>query len=176
MAFTIQESEFEKIFAYLRPKIYRFFYYKMHNHDEAEELTQETFRKVWGRLDHLKLTPDQITSYIYTTARNTLYDFWRKRKISTVGLDEIANVVAKDNPEQLALIEEENEMIKRALGVLPEEQRLVIELRFVEGLTTKETAIQLLKSPGSVRSLQHRAIKNLKNIITRNQAENPLHN
>jgi len=166
MQFHINNQKYEELFTQLRPKIYRYLYYKVQNHEEADELTQDTFRKVWTKLEKLDLSPEQIESYFYTTAKNTLYDVWRKRRVQTVNIEDVPEPVSdKGSPEDAALDEEERIKIKEAMEKLPEDQKLVLELRILEGYSSKETALRMLKTPGAVRSLQYRAIQNLKEIF-----------
>ena len=156
----------EELLADVRPKIYRYLYYKVQNHEEAEELTQDTLRKAWSKVPQLDLSPEQFESYLYTTARNTLYDVWRKRRIQTVNIEDVPEPFSeKGTPEEQAIEEEEQSELKEALGKLPQDQRRVLELRILEGLSTKETALRMLKTPGAIRSLQYRGVQNLKQIL-----------
>ena len=82
------ESWIEKIW----PRIYRFFYYKMQNREEAEELTQETLDKICHKLKTGNINEkEKAEAYTFVTARNLLTDLWRKRarQISTISMDEL---------------------------------------------------------------------------------------
>ncbi|WP_241079422.1 RNA polymerase sigma factor [Natranaerofaba carboxydovora] len=158
--------DFDEIYENYNLKIYNFLYYKVQNHEEAQELTQDTFRKAWTKIKNLELTEEQIQSYLYTTAKNTLYDTWRKRRIKTVSIDNVKDSASEMLlPEDQAIEKEEMETLRSAMDKLPPDQKKVLELRVMEGLSSKVVALKMLKTPGAVRNLQYRGIKNLRDIL-----------
>ena len=157
----VLELRFKEIW----PRIYRFFYYKMQNREEAEELTQETFRCVWPQLEAGKVELDKLAGYSATAACNLLVDTWRSRgrqplTTSLEGLQE----KGWDYPQQATEVEE-TLMVRQALKELNEEHRMVLTYRIIEGWPVDEVARKMKRSPGAVRSLQFRAIKALKDTL-----------
>ncbi len=155
------ELQFKEIW----PRIYRFFYYKMQNREEAEELTQETFRRILPQLEAGKVEPYKLASYTAAAARNLLVDTWRSRgrqplTTSLEGLKE----KGWDYPEQATEVEEKL-MVQQALKKLNEEHRIVLTYRIIEGWPVDEVARKMKRSPGAVRSLQFRAVKALKDTL-----------
>ena len=161
-----QPYDFERIYEKYVNKIYRYLYFKVQNHEEAEELVQDTFRKAWLKIEGLELTSEQVESYLYTTAKNTLYDKWRKRRIKTVDIDKVREFASQGLlPEDEAIEKEEAKALQKAMDKLPYEQQEVLRLRIFDGLSAKMAALKMFKTPGAVRSLQYRAIKNLKSML-----------
>jgi RNA polymerase sigma-70 factor, ECF subfamily len=157
----VMELRFKEIW----PRIYRFFYYKMQNREEAEELTQETFRRVLPQLEAGKVEWDKLMGYTAATARNLLVDTWRSRSrqpitTSLEGLQE----KGWDHPQQVTEVEE-TLMVQQALRQLNEEHRKVLTYRIIEGWPVDEVANKMKRSPGAVRSLQFRAVKALKDTL-----------
>jgi RNA polymerase sigma-70 factor (ECF subfamily) len=69
-------------------------------------------------------------------------------------------------PEHHALRRELRERMAKLLGVLPRRQREIVVLRVVVGLTAEETAAAVGSTPGAVRVAQHRALEQLRRVVT----------
>ncbi len=162
---TAQQEQLESMIAQLWPKVYRFFYYKLQNREEAEEMTQETFQRVYKRLGNARLEEENMEGYVFTAARNLLTDFWRTkgRRSGTVSVDELQDQ-GWDLPQHPQEIESAM-MVRQALNQLPLDYRRVLTWRIIEGWKVEEVARKMKRSPGAVRSLQHRAVQLLKEIL-----------
>ena len=163
-------SAFGSLYDHYQPKIYRFVLIKVSHREEAEDLTHQVFLKAWQRIDSYRDLGFPFSSWLYRIARNQVADHYRSKKHVT-SLEEIdVNV----NPEK-ALVEQtlhdtlleklEIERIKKAIRKLKPLHQDVIIMRFVEDLAIRDTALALEKSEGAVKLLQHRAIKELKDIL-----------
>ena len=159
------KKELETKFKEIWPRIYRFLYYKTQNREEAEELTQETFRRVLPQLEAGKVEWDKMAGYITATARNLLVDTWRSRgrQPSTISLEGMQEK-GWDYPQQATEVED-SLMVQQALKQLNEEHRMVLTYRIMEGWPVEEVARKMKRSPGAVRSLQFRAVKALKDTL-----------
>ncbi len=152
----------------LWPKIYRFFYYRVQNREEAEELTQEAFHRYYRKQGReASIGEDKLQAYMFTTARNLITDLWRKRgrdpaSSSYSQLQEKGWDIAykEDNVEEKLLLQE-------ALKGLKPDYRRVIIYRILEGRSVQETAEKMKRTPGAVRSLQFRAVQALKQSLER---------
>jgi RNA polymerase sigma-70 factor (sigma-E family) len=114
----------------------------------AEDLVQEVLVKAHRRWDRL----DAPEAYLRTALCRELIS-WRRRRSSTERPGELPEREAQDAGEQLA----ERDLIWRLLATLPRRQRVVLVLRYWEGLPDREIAALLDLSEGSVRSLASRA-------------------
>jgi RNA polymerase sigma-70 factor (ECF subfamily) len=149
-------------------KIYRFIFFKISSVEEAEDLTAETFLKVWGYLNSEKKV-ENVKALLYRVARNLVVDLYRQRaqaeKVELNG-EEGEWLAEEETTEELVGITLEIEKLQEHLAKLKEDYREVIILRFVEELSFQEIAKIMDKSKGAVRVLIHRALKTLKKIIS----------
>jgi RNA polymerase sigma-70 factor (sigma-E family) len=123
----------------------------------AEDLVQDAFARLVGRLRHLR-DPGAFGGYLRRTIVNLATSHFRHRKVERAYLERIAAApAAQTNPnEQL------DETMHRALLRLPERQCAAMVLRFYEDLSDVQTAEILRCSPGTVRSLVSRGMKTLR--------------
>ncbi len=157
--------DLEELIGDLWPEIYRFVYYKVQNKEEAEELTQDAFKRVIPKLQEGKVEEGKVRAYTFQTARNLLKDLWRRR-----GRD--PQMVDLENIQEGGLWEstreerqEEKMVLEEAMAFLSEDYQQVINLRIVEGYSVKETALKMGRNPGAIRSLQYRALQSLREIL-----------
>ena len=86
-------------------------------------------------------------------------------KAEMVELEDQLPVEEEEQPERLVLVKLSNEELYQALSRLPDEQREVVLLRFMEGYDPRTVARIMGKKPGAVRALQFRAIQALKDMF-----------
>ena len=172
---TGDSSSFGTLYDHYITPIYRFIYLKTSSREEAEDLTHEVFLSAWRNMPSYKHKGFPFSSWLYQIARNKVIDHFRTRKIMAP-IEEIVQseldipvLINTENDLDLAL---DLEKIKYAMQFLPEEHQNVIIMRFVEDMAPKEIAEILGKSEGSVRLVQHRAIRNLKSILQKNNKDN----
>ncbi|MBD3279442.1 MAG: sigma-70 family RNA polymerase sigma factor [Candidatus Pacebacteria bacterium] len=157
---------FAKIYQHFADSIYRFCLFKVSNKQDAQDLTSETFQRIWRFLD--KYQQDNFRAYLFTTARNLIYDHYKKKaKENTTNLDDCSWLTDDEAKKQVnKLIDQETyKQLYRAMKQLPDHYREVIQLRIVEELSIKETTKVMNRSSVSVRVLQHRALKKLRKIM-----------
>lgn len=146
-------------------KIYRFVYLKVATPQDAEDLTAETFLKVWHYVrDGKKVSYFQ--ALLYRTARNLVIDFYRKRGSGVFESIDEAEVVVADRVD-LTLEEKMNlkinlNLVEKHLRQIKDAYREVIVMHFLNELSIKEIAGILESSPGAVRVMLHRGIKALR--------------
>jgi len=156
-----QMIEYEK---YIAP-IFRFIYFRVKNHQEAEDLTQTVFLKAWKSIGKYKKQNNPFSSWLYAIARNTIIDYWKKKK--ELNLDEGVSDILDSGSNVLQEIENESDFqqIMESIDILTEEQQEIIILKFIEDLSNKEISEILGKNEDAVRQIQSRALKSLKNIL-----------
>ena len=148
-------------------QIYRFVYFKVGNREDAEDIASQVFIKAAQSLD-VTQQPQTILAWLYQVARTTITDHWRHYyKGVTTSLDEME----EDGPMYLAAepviaggaeieeVEPAVEKVHAVLGLLPENYRRVLELRFLQGCSLKETAAAMQITEANAKVIQHRAIQ-----------------
>jgi len=112
-------------------------------------------------------------------AHNKFIDYYRRsQRRPAVSLEEVTEESLLDDdhlsPEHAAVRREEHILLRERLSALPEMQRTILHLRFVDGLRCKEIASQINKSEGAVRTMLSRALNILRNIYASNREETSL--
>ena len=157
---------------YVTP-IYRFIYFKVSTHHDAEDLTSEVFLKTWHYITDKEKPIENLKALLYKTARNLVIDLYRRRAKSEFVRDDeaMANIEDKNQQSLLEQIETKAEMrnIEVVLRRMKDEYREVIILRFIEELSISEIAKVLDKSKGAVRVLVHRALKVARDLLKKDQ-------
>jgi RNA polymerase sigma-70 factor, ECF subfamily len=147
--------------------IYRFIFYKVGDPGVAEDLTADVFAKAWERIDRFQWRNVPVQHWLLTIGRNTVTDYWRSRKRTSSPLDILGEASSDEPlPDEHVARDLEVETLARALITLPDEQRDVLILRFIEDMPHRDVAAILGKSVEAVRQIQSRALKALRNVLT----------
>jgi RNA polymerase sigma factor (sigma-70 family) len=134
--------------------VYRTIFARVGNRADAEDLTAEVFL---AALRPLRLTASvgEIRAYLRATARTVLAAHWRE----TLGRE----ITSIDDIEQPADSEEAistaPQRVAEVLERLPDNYRRILELRFLQGRSIKESAAELGVSVANAKVLQHRALR-----------------
>ena len=146
--------------------IYRIIYSKLGNEEDAKELTQETFMKAFRSLPRYKILDVPFKSYLGRIAINSVTDFWRKngRTPQLVNITDYQESIhdIRESPEEYTLRLEGQEQIVNLVENLPEEQRQVVKLRVILGVSIRDAAMQMNKTEPAIKMLQQRALQNLR--------------
>jgi RNA polymerase sigma-70 factor (ECF subfamily) len=144
--------------------IYRYFYARLHNQAEAEDLAAQCFLRALAGIGGYSYRGKPILAWLYRIAANLAADRIKDRlRRSTAVLDESAVSGLQAGPEAAI----ENLDLLRAIDSLKRAQREVIILRFLMSLPTREVARMLGKSEAAVHSLQVRAVEALRRDLSR---------
>ncbi len=150
-------------------RIYRFVYFKISNHEEAEDITSEVFLKGWNYLKDKKEVKS-FAGLLYRIARNLIIDHYRARATkpqttSTItSAEEALEIGDRGAWTEKLQIKLESEDILQAIKKLKQEYQEVITLRYVDELGIDEIAESTGKGKIAVRVTLHRALKKLEEI------------
>lgn len=132
----------------------------------AEDLVQDAFVKLAGRLVHLR-DPAAFEAYLQRTVVNLSRSYFRRRKVERAYLEregrEIGNRTAAPPDRSLG----ERDELWRAMDGLSQRQRAAVVLRFYEDLSEAEIARLLECRPGTVKSLIHRGLAKVRKDVLR---------
>ncbi len=133
------------------------------SHEDADDLLQETFIKIWGALDSFKGASSLFT-WVYKIATNEALNFLRKKKVrSILQMESLENVLWKKIDEDPYFNGNEvQRQLHKAIQKLPEKQRLVFNLRYFDELSYNEISEILNTSPGSLKASYHHAYVKIK--------------
>ncbi len=149
---------------YVTP-VYRYVYFRVRNQADAEDITQDVFIKTYQHLDRYSYMGTSPLAYLITIARNTLTDHWRKKKTFHLDEDWAMNISDTVNLETAISRKYEAHHVQEKLKLIPEDQQNVIIMKFINDLSNKEIAQTLGKTEESVRQLQSRGLKSLRELL-----------
>ncbi len=147
-------------------KIYCFIYRRLGESSTAEDLTANVFLKAVEGINNYKYRGFSLTAWLLAISRNLVADYFRRIGRSPEVPLNMELISRNPSPDQLAETAWETEELYKALGHLTEEQRQVVILRFIDGLSTAEVSYLLNRAEGAIRALQHRALASLRRIMT----------
>lgn len=138
------------------PEIYAFALRRA-GHDEAEDVTAETYARAWRSLSTFRDEGRPFVAWLVRIAQNVMIDRAKRSAAGpTVSSPPSAAPAALD--EDLA----ERDLVRRALDALPERQRQVLELRFIRDLSVPSVARAMGLTTEGVRALTYRALTTLR--------------
>ncbi len=153
---------FSQLYLKFYPLIYRYILYRVQNVTTAEDLTSEVFCRLVEKIDQFHSRGRTILAWLYTIARNLVTDYRRQAKrLAPFPVDERLTTPTPQ-PEEEAQAIREQYRLAAALDYLTEDQRLVILLKFIEGMDNATVAQIMNKSVGAVKALQYRALTALR--------------
>lgn len=154
---------FGELYERLAPKVYSYLYYHLNGHTPlAEDLTEEVFVKVLEKLGRYQNRGLPFSAWLFRIAHNHLIDYLRAQPKLGLGSIEECRGVPERRAEQSLELTLTHAELARALGHLTEDQRRVVVLRFLQGMSTAETARVLGKTEDAVKKLQARGLQMLR--------------
>ena len=144
-------------------RVYGYAFYQLGDHHDAEDVTERIFLAALRALPDFHDQGSTFRAWLFRIAHNTIANAHRSRaRRRTEPLpDDFQRAAPNADPAgQVALADELRE-IRRVVAEMPDDRRQVILLRFVDDLSTAEIAEVLDRSPGAVRVLLHRSLRDL---------------
>lgn len=133
----------------------------------AEELAQETLLVVWRKAGLYSAEKGSLSTWIFTIARNLRIDRLRRETAWQELPDNISETLVSDDPapDQMASDRQREIRVQRVLGDLSAEQRQVVELAYIEGLSHSEIAERLSLPLGTVKSRMRLAYQKVRSAL-----------
>jgi len=137
--------------------------------DLAEDITSEAFLRAWNAIEKYEPRDVTILAWLCRIAERVAFRELKRQKPTTEIDGLMLEADATESPEYIAEQKAGDDDMLAALHGLPETQRQVLSKRFVDDLSYDDVSKLLGKSVGSVRLIQHRALKALKLIVIERQ-------
>ncbi len=136
------------------------------NHDDADDVVQNTFIKVWEKLDEFR-EASQLYTWLYRIATNEALAFLQKKKASlNISMESLQEQLGEQlvsdayfNGNKLELL------LQQAVLSLPEKQRLVFNMKYYEQMKYEEIEAILGTSVGGLKASYHIAVKKIEEIV-----------
>jgi len=148
----LYEINFERVYAYAVRRV--------GNRAEAEDLTADVFHQALANLKRFEWRGIPFAAWLFRIAANLISDRWQRsgREVA----DDSGHIEsAQVGPVEIEEVER-RATLYRLVDTLPDEQRRVVVLRFVQQKSIKEVAQQIRKTEGAVKQLQFRALSSLR--------------
>jgi len=159
---------FGLIYDELVKPVYRYIYYKV-DAEIAEDLTEETFFKVWQNLKKYKRGKHPFSSWVYRIAHNLVVDYYRKNQATAEIQNTVADTNESNNPLRKVDLKLTQVRLHKVIRKLPDSYQQVIILKYINELDNREIAHTIGKSEGAVRTIQFRALEKLRVLLSSEQ-------
>jgi RNA polymerase sigma-70 factor, ECF subfamily len=163
LAAQADRAAFATLYRRYLDRVYGYAFYQLGDHHDAEDVTERIFLAALRALPDFRDQGSTFRAWLFRIAHNTIANAHRSRaRRRTEPLpDDFQRAAPDADPAgQVALADELRE-IRRVVAQMPDDRRQVILLRFVDDLSTNEIAEVLDRSPGAVRVLLHRSLRDL---------------
>ena len=164
-----QNKAFEILLKNFQKPLYNHIRNIVLNHDDADDVLQNTFVKVFQNLNKFK-GESKLFSWVYRIATNEALTFLNKKsKLAGVSSEALQNKTI-DNLQSDVYFDGNEIQIKlqRAIAILPEKQQLVFKMKYFEELKYEEISEILGTSVGALKASYHIAVKKIEAFVTKN--------
>jgi RNA polymerase sigma-70 factor (ECF subfamily) len=148
--------------------VFSYAYYRVGNHHDAEDLTEQTFLQAYRHFERARQESDgrPLRPWLIRIAHNLAANHYRDRaRRPQTPIDETHVITAQHTTEDLVAGREELGAILHGIEELSAERRDALVMRFALGMDNREIARALGKTDGATKVLLHRAVKQLKGIV-----------
>ena len=162
------DRDFTELYrAHLRD-VYSYAYYRIGNHHDAEDLTEQTFLQAYRHFDRAQRESKgrPLRPWLIRIAHNLAANYYRDRsRKPQTQLEDAAIVSAPHDTEDLVEGRQELKDVLEGVANLPDDRREALIMRFALGMDNREIARALDRSEGATKVLIHRAIKQLEQAL-----------
>ncbi len=165
------EESFAEIYTRYHEPLYSLAVRMLRNTQEAEEVLQDSFVKIWKNAAKFDSTKSRPFTWAVTITKRTCIDRMRKRKLqyadsSIEENDANTPFTSNENIRKSAELSDETARVRKALDEIPEKQSAALELALFSEMTHTEIANQLEQPLGTVKSWLKRGLFQLRNKLT----------
>jgi RNA polymerase sigma-70 factor (ECF subfamily) len=168
------DAEFSDLYrAHLRD-VYSYAYYRVGNHHDAEDLTEQTFLQAYRHFERAQRESNgrPLRPWLIRIAHNLAANFYRDRsRKPQTPIDDAGVLAAAHTTETLVEHRDELTRILDCVNELPDDRREAVIMRFALGMDNREIARALGRTDGATKVLLHRSIKQLEELVRK--AEGP---
>lgn len=158
------EDAFRYIFRKYYSKVRAFAYGFLKNSDEADEIAQMIFIKIWEKKDSFACV-DHFDSYLFTLSKYTIFNYIEARHSIPVDIDDIHEISDTVTPYDEIVAGDLKLLIDMVVDDMPSQRRQIFKLSRYEGLTNDEIALRLGIQKKTVENHLNLALKELRNVV-----------
>ena len=160
---------FNLIIKKYQKKLYSIIRRMLIDHDDTDDVLQNTFIKMWHHLDNFK-EDSQLYTWLYRIATNESITFLnKKRKRFLIPIVDVEHKLAKSLESDPHFSGDAIQLkLQKAILKLPEKQRIVFNMKYYEELKYEEMSEILETSVGALKASYHHAVKKIEQFLTGN--------
>ncbi|NML22487.1 RNA polymerase sigma-70 factor [Pseudoflavitalea sp. G-6-1-2] len=157
------DAAFAAIYQRYHLRLFLFAFKKLGNREEAKDVVQEVFTKLWNRHADYNISTS-LSSYLFTAVRNAAFDLFTHKKIEAKYIDSLQHFLDKDPvaTDHLVRAREMSLQIEKEIAALPPRMREVFELSRKEHLSHLDIAEKLQISESTVTGQIKKALRILR--------------
>lgn len=161
-----QNEAFNLLLQKYQHKIYWHIRRLVIDHDDADDLVQETFVKVWKNLQNFR-SDSQLYTWIYRIATNESITFLnRKKNRNNISLDEVNSELAETLASSSYFDGDKiQRKLQEAVLTLPEKQRIIFNMKYFDDMKYEEISAVLGTTVGALKASFHIAVKKIESIL-----------
>ncbi|ACZ41804.1 RNA polymerase, sigma-24 subunit, ECF subfamily [Thermobaculum terrenum ATCC BAA-798] len=157
----VDRSAFAELYASYAERLYNYIYSRVHNREDAEDLTSLTFMLALEAIEKYEWRNLPFGAWLFRIASNQIAVYYRKKK-NLQSIEDLAIADSALDPERETMRIGDQLMIQKAINRLNPDQQKVIRMRYSQGMKNREIAEVMGRTEGAVKLLIHRATNNLR--------------
>jgi RNA polymerase sigma-70 factor, ECF subfamily len=162
------DRDFSELYRTHLRDVYSYAYYRVGNHHDAEDLTEQTFLQAYRHFERAQRESNSrpLRPWLIRIAHNLAANYYRDRsRRPLTQLEDATVLTAPHGTEQVVEDREEVKEVLAGVSNLPDDRREALIMRFALGMENHEIARALARSDGATKVLIHRAIKQLEKAL-----------
>lgn len=161
-----QNEAFRKLLQLYQKPLYNYIRNMVLNHDDADDVLQNTFIKIFSNLKNFK-GDSKLFSWMYRIATNEAITFMQQRaKKQGISNEEVQQKAINKLESDVFFDGNEIQLkLQKAIAILPEKQQLVFKMRYFEELKYEEMSEILTTSVGALKASYHIAVKKIEEYL-----------
>lgn len=159
----MDDESFKQRFMPLHPKLYRIAFALIGNAQDAEDILQEAYCKLWDKRHELTLIRN-YEAFSVTLTKNMCLDYLRSatHKMGQESISDTEPEISELSPEERLIEQDRVRVVNKLISELPENQRQILQLRGIDGCTAEEVEQITGLSAINIRVLLSRARKTVR--------------
>jgi RNA polymerase sigma-70 factor (ECF subfamily) len=163
------DAEFSELYRTHLRDVYSYAYYRVGNHHDAEDLTEQTFLQAYRHFERALRESDgrPLRPWLIRIAHNLAANLYRDRsRRPAASIEDTSELAASHTTEELVEGREQLTRVLDGVNRLSEDRREALIMRFALGMDNREIARAMGRTDGATKVLLHRAVKQLQQIVS----------
>jgi RNA polymerase sigma-70 factor, ECF subfamily len=162
------DADFSSLYKTHLRDVYSYAYYRVGNHHDAEDLTEQTFLQAYRHFERAQRESKgrPLRPWLIRIAHNLAANYYRDRsRRPQTAIDDADMLAATHTTEALVQDRDDLKRILECVQQLPDDRREALIMRFALGMDNREIARALGRTDGATKVLLHRAIRQLEELV-----------